>query len=49
MSVNPVSRARLFGSAAIVIATSAAIIAAFLSVGPSGLIRAAILASITNG
>ena len=49
MSVNPVSRARLFGSAAIVIATSAAIIAAFLSVGPSGLIWAAIIGSIAIG
>ncbi|MEJ6404648.1 hypothetical protein [Yoonia sp. 2307UL14-13] len=46
MSTNPVSRARLIGSAAIVIATLAAVAAALLSIGPSGLTWAAIIGGI---
>ncbi|MDX8346790.1 hypothetical protein SLH49_02220 [Cognatiyoonia sp. IB215446] len=49
MSNNPVSRARLFGSAAIVIATLCAISASVLSIGPPGLTWAAIIATIAIG
>lgn len=49
MSANPVSRTRLFGSAAIVIITVTALIAAFLSIGPSGLIWAAIIGAVAIG
>ena len=43
MSANPISRARLFGSVALVITTLAALTAAFLSIGPSGLVWAGII------
>ncbi|PJI92978.1 hypothetical protein BC777_1845 [Yoonia maricola] len=49
MSANPVSRARLFGSAAIVITTLAALIAAVLSIGPSGLVWAGIIGAVALG
>ncbi len=49
MSANPVSRARLLGSAAIVIATATAFIAAWLSIGPSGLIWAYIIGGTAIG
>ena len=49
MSANPVSRARLIGSAAIVITTCAAIGAAFLSIGPSGLTWAYIIGGVAIG
>ncbi|MEL6839905.1 MAG: hypothetical protein AAFP85_11480 [Pseudomonadota bacterium] len=46
MSANPVSRARLIGSAALVIATCTALLAAFLSIGPSGITWAYIIGAI---
>ncbi len=46
MSTNPVSRLRLLGSAAIVIATLSAGAAAVLSIGPPGLTWAAIIGGI---
>ncbi len=49
MSANPVSRARLIGSAAVVIVTCCAFIAAFFSVGPSGLTWAYIIGGIAIG
>ncbi|MCK0096170.1 hypothetical protein MWU60_11360 [Yoonia sp. F2084L] len=49
MSANPISRARLFGSAAIVVTTIAALVAAFLSVGPSGLVWAGIIGTVAFG
>lgn len=49
MPANPVSRARLIGSAAIVIATTAALVAANLSIGPSGLTWAFIIGGIAIG
>lgn len=49
MSANPVSRIRLFGSVAIVITTLAALIAAFLSIGPSGLVWAGIIGAVAIG
>ncbi|MEJ8562724.1 hypothetical protein QTO30_16900 [Yoonia sp. GPGPB17] len=49
MSANPISRARLFGSVALVITTLAALTAAFLSIGPSGLVWAGIIGTIAIG
>lgn len=49
MSANPVSRTRLIGSAALVIATVAAIGASILSIGPSGIIWAYIIGAIAIG
>ncbi len=49
MSANPISRVRLLGSAAIVITTAAALIAAFLSIGPSGITWAFIIGGIAIG
>ncbi len=49
MSANPISRIRLFGSLAIVITTVAALVAALLAVGPSGLVWAGIIGTIAIG
>ena len=49
MPVNPVSWARLIGSAAIVITTCAAFLAASFSVGPSGLTWAFIIGGMAIG
>lgn len=48
MSPNPVSRARLIGSAAIVIVTTTALLAAWFSVGPSGLTWAFIIGGVAT-
>ena len=49
MSANPVSRARLLGSAAIVITTITALLAAWFAIGPSGLTWAFIIGGIAIG
>ncbi|EBA13528.1 hypothetical protein [Roseobacter sp. CCS2] len=49
MPANPISRARLFGSIATVVTTLTAIIMASLSVGPSGLIWAGVIATVALG
>ena len=46
MSTNPISRTRLLGSAAIVIVTITALIAAWASIGPSGLTWAYIIGGL---
>lgn len=49
MSRNPVSRARLIGSGAIVTATICALVSAATSIGPSGLTWAYIIGGIALG
>lgn len=46
MSPNPISRARLIGSAAIVVVTVFALVGARLSLGPSGLVWAYIIGGV---
>lgn len=49
MPINPVTRARLIGSAAIVIATISALVSAATSIGPSPLMWAYIIGGIALG
>ena len=49
MSTNPISRVRLIGSAGIVVSTVTALIAATLSIGPSGTVWAIIIAGVALG